>query len=240
MRNAKKLFLVGLAILLLSGSQLLVAQDFSAVQKKVQDKVPVEQFQLRSEQDKVVLEGRVGLLKDKVEAGKIVQKEFKKKGLTNNIVVASTGKTDDDISVDVVAQIKRDAPQNFQFDALSVATQGGIVTLSGKVRNAYLVEVAEEAAMKTPGVRAVENHIDMLPPSPNDDRLRVNILNKLRNDDRLFYYFMGAQPSINIIVESSRVTLTGFVDTESDRILAGTLIRQMSGVLSVQNELKVD
>lgn len=240
MRNAKKLFLAGLAILLLSGSQLIMAQDFSAIQKKVQDKVPVEQFQLRSEQDKVVLEGRVGLLKDKVEAGKMVQKEFKKKELTNNIVVASTGKTDDDISVDVVAQIKRDAPQNFQFDALSVATQGGIVTLSGKVRNAYLVEVAEEAAMKTPGVRAVENHIDMLPPSPNDDRLRVNILNKLRNDDRLFYYFMGAQPSINIIVESSRVTLTGFVDTESDRILAGSLIRQMSGVLSVQNELKVD
>jgi osmotically-inducible protein OsmY len=51
---------------------------------------------------------------------------------------------------------------------------------------------------------------------------------------------MGAQPSINIIVDHGRVTLQGFVDTESDRVLAGSLIRQMSGVLSVDNQLRVD
>lgn len=240
MSTVKKLFLVAMGVLLLGGN-LLLAQDFSAVQRKVQDKVPVEQFQMRSENNKIVLEGRVGLLKDKVQAEKIVQKEFKKQDVTNNIVVASSNeKTDGDITVDVVAKIKHDAPYNFAFDALNVETHGGNVTLTGKVRNAYLYDIAQEAAMETEGVRTVNNQIDVLPPSANDDRLRANIQRRLRNDDRLFYYFMGAQPSINIIVEGARVTLIGYVDTDADRILAGSLVRQMSGVLSVQNELKVD
>lgn len=239
MSTAKKLLLVATAVLLLGGN-LLLAQDFSAVEKKVQEKVPVEQLQIRSENNKIVLDGRVGLLKDKFEAERIVQKELDKKDVTNNIEVTSGEKSDEDITVDVVAQIKRDAPYNFAFDALNVETHGGLVTLTGKIRNAYLYEIAQEAAMKTKGVRAVNNQIDILPPSANDDRLRANIQRRLRNDDRLFYYFMGAQPSINIIVEGARVTLVGYVDTDADRILAGSLVRQMSGVLSVQNDLKVD
>ena len=240
MNYVKKAFLVGM-MLLSCGFVFADARDFSEVMKKVQDKVTVEQLQLRSEDNKIVLEGRVGLLKDKVAAEKIVQKEFKKQELTNNIIVSTISeKTDEDITLDVITQIQRDAPQRLDFDALGVTTHGGNVTLTGKVRNANLYDVAEEAAMKTEGVRSVDNRIDVLPPSQMDDRLRVNIQNRLRNDDRLFYYFMGAQPSIIIIVEGSRVTLAGNVDTESDRILAGSLVRQMSGVLSVQNLLVVN
>lgn len=239
MSNVKRYFLMAMSLLLCSGA-FASAQGFEDVQKKIQDKVTVEQLQLRSEEDKIVLEGRVGLLKDKVRAGEIAQKQFKKKEVLNSIVVASSEKTDEDITVDVIAQIKHDAPQNLVFDSLSVNTRGGNVTLLGKVRNAYLYVIAEEAAAKISGVRSIDNRIEVLPPSLNDDRLRAGILNKLRNDDRLFYYFLGSQPSITIIVEGSRVTLSGLVDTESDRILAGTLVRQMTGVLSVENNLKVD
>ncbi len=149
-------------------------------------------------------------------------------------------KSDDDITLDVIAQIKRDSPQNFLFDALAVETKGGNVVLTGRVRNAYLFDIAQEAAAKISGVSSVSNQIEVLPPSQSDDRLRQNIYRKLRNDDRLFYYFLGAQPSIHIIVSGSRVTLAGYVDTEGDRIITGTLVRQISGVLSVENLLKVD
>ena len=239
MKNVSLYGLVALGVLL-CGATYAGAQDFSEVQKKIQNKVPVEQLQLRSEDDKIVIEGRVPLLRDKVEAEKIAQKEFKKRELSNNIIVESTERKDEDITLDVVRQIKKDAPQNFSFDTLNVETHGGNVTLTGRVRNAYLHTIAEDAAMKTEGVRSVVNKIDVLPPSLADDRLRAAIHRKLSNDDRLFYYFMGSTPSITIIVEGSRVTLIGYVDTEADRILAGTLVRQMSGVLSVENDLQVD
>lgn len=233
-------FCVLVLCVLLGSTVYAGAQDLSEVQKKIQDKVPVEQLEMRSEDNKIVIEGRVPLLKDKVEAAKIAQKAFKKQEVSNNIIVASTDKKDEDITLDVISQIKHDAPQNFSFDTLNVETHGGNVTLTGKVRNAYLYVIAEDAAMKTEGVKAVLNKIDVLPPSLSDDRLRAAVQKKLSNDDRLFYYFMGSTPSITIIVEGSRVTLIGYVDTEADRILAGTLVRQMTGVLSVQNQLVVD
>jgi osmotically-inducible protein OsmY len=165
-----------------------------------------------------------------------------KSDVVNNIAVIGGNKTDEDIGVDVVAKIRQDSTSygNNVFDALSVQVKDGVVTLTGKVRNAYMYDVAEESAMEVQGVRKVDNRIEILPPSQNDDRLRLAVYRRLKNDDRLFYYFLGARPSINIIVDRGRVTLSGFVDTEGDRILAGSLVRQMTGVLSVENQLKTE
>jgi osmotically-inducible protein OsmY len=46
-------------------------------------------------------------------------------------------------------------------------------------------------------------------------------------------------PPIHIVVERGRVTLTGVVNSEVDRMLARSLA-QFSGALSVTNELKTD
>ena len=238
MRNIKRFFLAMLPMLL-SCAIAFAQLSFDEVQRKIQDKVNVDQLQLHAEGDTVVLEGRTKLLKDKIEAEEIARKETKKE-VVNNMIVSSPEKRDDEITVDVIAQIKRDSPQNFVFDSLSAETKNGNVILTGQVRNAYLFDIAEKAAAKISGVKAVTNNIEVLPPSQSDDRLRAAIYRRLRNDDRLFYYFLGAQPSINLIVNGSRVTLAGYVDTESDRVLAGSLVRQIPGVLSVENQLKVD
>ena len=48
-----------------------------------------------------------------------------------------------------------------------------------------------------------------------------------------------ANPPIHIIVEHGRVTLTGVVQSEVDRMLARSLATQF-GALSVTNDLKTD
>lgn len=239
MKCVKKIMLTVSA--LLAAGALVLGADLNEVQNKIQKEANINQLQVRTEDGKVILEGVASNLKDKYEAEKIAKKEMKS-DVVNNIGITGGNKTDEAIGVDVVAKIRQDSTSygNNVFDSLNVLVKDGVVTLTGKVRNAYLYDVAEDAAMEVSGVRKVDNKIDILPPSQNDDRLRLAIYRRLKNDDRLFYYFLGARPSLNIIVDRGRVTLTGFVDTEGDRILAGSLVRQMTGVLSVENQLKTD
>jgi osmotically-inducible protein OsmY len=240
MRCVKKMMLTVAA--LLAAGTLVLGADLNEVQNKIQKEANINQLQLRSEDGKIILEGVASRLKDKYEAEKVAKKELKTDVINNIAVTGAGNRSDEEIGVDVVAKIRQDSTSygNNVFDALQVAVKDGVVTLTGKVRNAYLFDVAEENAMEVAGVRKVDNKIEILPPSQNDDRLRLAIYRRLRNDDRLFYYFLGARPSINIIVDRGRVTLSGFVDTEGDRILAGSLIRQMTGVLSVENQLKTE
>jgi hyperosmotically inducible protein len=239
MRCVKKLMLTVSA--LLAAGTLVFGADLNEVQNKIQKEANINQLQVRSEEGKVILEGVASTLKDKYEAEKVAKKELKQ-DVENHIAVSSQNRADEEIGVDVAAKIRQDSTSygSNVFDSLNVQVKEGVVTLTGKVRNAYLFDVAEEAAMEVAGVRKVDNKIEVLPPSQNDDRLRLAIYRRLKNDDRLFYYFLGARPSINIIVDRGRVTLMGYVDTEGDRILAGSLIRQMTGVLSVENQLKTD
>jgi hyperosmotically inducible protein len=239
MRCVKKIMLTVSA--LLAAGALVFGADLNEVQNKIQKEANINQLQVRSEDGKIILEGVASRLKDKYEAEKVAKKELKS-DVVNHIAVAGGNRSDEEIAVDVVAKIRQDSTSygNNVFDSLNVQVKDGVVTLTGKVRNAYLYDVAEESAMEVSGVRKVDNKIDILPPSQNDDRLRLAIYRRLRNDDRLFYYFLGARPSINIIVDRGRVTLSGYVDTEGDRILAGSLVRQMMGVLSVENQLKTD
>jgi osmotically-inducible protein OsmY len=227
-------------IALLAACSFALAADLTEVQNKIRDEANIEQLQLRQESGKVVLQGTASTLKDKYEAEKIAKKGLKTE-VTNNIEVADMQRSDQEITINVIDRIrKKSAASSGVFDNLEVVTKNGEVTIRGKVRNAYLYDNAEEAAMEVAGVRQINNEIEVLAPSSADDRLRLQIYRTLRNDDRLFYYFLGARPSINIIVQSGRVTLNGYVDSEVDRVLAGSLVRQRFGVLSVDNQLKVD
>jgi osmotically-inducible protein OsmY len=49
-----------------------------------------------------------------------------------------------------------------------------------------------------------------------------------------------ANPPIHIVVERGRVTLTGVVNSEVDRMLARSLAATQFGAFSVKNELKTD
>jgi hyperosmotically inducible protein len=130
-------------------------------------------------------------------------------------------------------------PQLTIFDNLSYKVDGSTVTLMGEVRNAVLKDEAAQSVKKIEGVEKVNNQIEILPPSPNDDRIRRAVARSLFNDDRLFKYSMGSVPPIHIIVKGGHVTLEGLVGNQADKNEAGLKANSVPGVFSVQNNLRV-
>lgn len=156
----------------------------------------------------------------------------------NNQSSAADQRMQDRISQEVRHELVM-LPQLTIFDNLSYKVDGSTVTLMGDVRNAVLKDEAQHAVKKIEGVENVNNQIEILPPSPNDDRIRRAVARSLFNDERLFKYSMGSVPPIHIIVKGGHVTLEGVVDNQADKNQAGIRANSVPGVFSVQNNLRV-
>ncbi|PWT91813.1 MAG: hypothetical protein C5B54_04580 [Acidobacteria bacterium] len=223
-------------IVLMTSATLAGAASLQNVQNKIAKKTAVERLQVREENGKVILEGLASTLWDKTQAGKIASKETKM-AVDNEIAVQSAPKSDREIALDVEARLRDVQVNTYLFNSLSVESHDGEVVLQGKLRDAYLKDFAVKAAMKTPGVRAVVDRIQLL--ALGDDQLRTAVYARLLRDGRISGYFNAPNPPINIIVENSRVTLIGHVNTELDRVQAGRIAGETKGVLSVDNQLQV-
>lgn len=127
------------------------------------------------------------------------------------------------------------------FDWLQFeVTQDGTVVLQGQVTRPTLKSDAEGVVKGVEGVSKVVNQIEVLPLSPNDDRIRRAIYRALfRDNSPLFRYGLGAVPPIHIIVKNGNVILKGIVDSKGDSNLANIRANAVSGVFSVKNELVV-
>jgi hyperosmotically inducible protein len=128
------------------------------------------------------------------------------------------------------------------FDWLEGNVQpDGTVTLRGQVTRPTLKKDAQRRVEKVEGVDRVVNQIEVLPLSPNDDRLRRAVYRELFNfNSPLFRYSQGANPPIHIIVKNGRLTLKGVVANKGDSDLAYIKARGVSGLFEVRNELRVE
>ncbi len=83
------------------------------------------------------------------------------------------------------------------------------------------------------------DNIQQLPPSSNDDRIRRETYRAIYGFAGLGRYSWGAVPSIHIVVNGGHVTLTGVVDNEADKNMAGMRANSVPGVFSVNNQLLI-
>jgi len=88
-------------------------------------------------------------------------------------------------------------------------------------------------------VKSVRDSIGVLPVSQFDDELRARIARGIYGNSNFWNYGIMVNPPIHIVVAHGRVTLTGVVSNEVDRMLARSIASQ-SGALSVTSELKTD
>ena len=154
-------------------------------------------------------------------------------------------------------------PQYGVFDNIHFGIKGAdTVVLMGQASRPTLKSGAENVVKKIEGVKSVDNQIEVLPNSPNDDRIRAAVyaaiyrypaLQKytsnrgrprggpsvaraaggITNDPPLGYH------AIHIIVKNGNVTLTGVVDSDMDLAIAEMRANGVSGVFSVDNDLQV-
>jgi osmotically-inducible protein OsmY len=125
------------------------------------------------------------------------------------------------------------------FDDVSANVNEGVVTLTGKVTMPFKRDDIEQRIAKVAGVKAVRDRIEVLPVSLFDDQLRARIARSIYGNSNFWNYGIMPNPPIHIVVEHGRVTLTGVVNSEVDRMLARSLASQF-GALSVTNDLKTD
>src|SRR6266536_6450899 len=125
------------------------------------------------------------------------------------------------------------------FDDVSAYVKDGVVTLTGKVTMPYKRDDIEKRVSRVDGVRTVLDEIAVLPVSQFDDDLRYRIARSIYGHSNFWNYAIMPNPPIHIVVEHGRVTLTGVVNSEVDRMLARTLASQF-GAFSLTNALKTD
>jgi hyperosmotically inducible protein len=116
---------------------------------------------------------------------------------------------------------------------------GSTVELLGDVITPSLKSDAERAVKRIEGVEQVTNHINVLPPSPSDDRIRQAVARSIFSFGGLSRYGWEAAPTIHIIVKNGHIRLTGVVDSEGDKNAAGIRAQQVPGAFSVDNNLLV-
>lgn len=127
------------------------------------------------------------------------------------------------------------------FDDLGFNVNGSTVTLVGEVTRPTLKSDAGNVVKRIEGVTNVINNIEVLPLSPDDDRIRMATYRAIYGDPSLSTrYGFQAVPSIHIIVKNGQVRLEGVVANQGDKNIAGIRANSVPGAFSVVNDLRVE
>jgi hyperosmotically inducible protein len=109
----------------------------------------------------------------------------------------------------------------------------------GEVTKPLLKSDAEKAVKRIAGVKQVINKIEVLPYSPNDDRIRISMYRAVYANPNFTRYAIRAYGPIHIIVNNGDVRLMGSVLTKTDKNIAGIIARGVEGVFTVTNDLLI-
>lgn len=126
------------------------------------------------------------------------------------------------------------------WDNIEYRVNDGNVQLLGEVSQPFKKIDIGRIVQRIPGVTSVTNDLKVLPLSPYDDQLRMQVARAIFRDPELSQYAMQPVPPIHIIVDNGHVTLDGVVATQMDKNIAGL---RASGVMSlgqVTNNLRVE
>jgi hyperosmotically inducible protein len=126
------------------------------------------------------------------------------------------------------------------FDDLTFKVDGSTVILMGEVTRPTLKSDAERVVKGIEGVEKIVNKIEVLPVSPSDDRIRMQLYRAIFSFPNLQKYSVQAIPPIHIIVNNGNVTLEGVVANSGDKDIAGVKANGVPGVFSVKNNLRVE
>jgi hyperosmotically inducible protein len=154
------------------------------------------------------------------------------------------------------------------FDWLTFGIQGKKLILNGYASRPVLKDDAGRAVKGILGVESVDNKIEVLPLSPNDDRIRASIYNRIYTQPSLRKYNANqgtlaraigpggrsasmmaggitnnpplGYHAIHIIVKNGNVTLFGAVLNQMDADIAEVQANTAPGAFSIDSNLVVE
>ncbi|MDO8506384.1 MAG: BON domain-containing protein [Candidatus Limnocylindria bacterium] len=143
-------------------------------------------------------------------------------------------KTDKQIQLDVLAEIARDF--RFKPAEVGVEVDAGVVTLTGTVTSYPKLALAAEIASDVPAVKDVANKliVEIAPYAVRDD---TRIAQAVRN--ALEWNVTVPEERIDSVVRNGVVLLKGTVDYWYERQAATDTVRNLLGVVSVNNHIVI-
>ncbi|MDE3198887.1 MAG: BON domain-containing protein, partial [Acidobacteriota bacterium] len=124
----------------------------------------------------VTLSGHVALYIDKLDAENKARRVESVDAVRNRVAVESRGVSDEELLDTLANKLRYDRVEHgLVFNTLAVQVEDGRVTVRGFVRDYPDRNSALAIVATTPGVRDVVDEIQVGPPSPSDDSLRIRL-----------------------------------------------------------------
>jgi hyperosmotically inducible periplasmic protein len=180
---------------------------------------------------------------------------------------AATWSQDDTVRIGKEVQKRLSRLTDFGvFDWLTFGYKGKTVVVRGYASRPVLKKDIDNALKGIPGVDSVDNQVEVLPLSPNDDRIRAGVYSRIYTAPSLRKYnanqgnirqATGPGPNIalqaggitnsppigfhaiHIIVKNGNVILYGVVNNDGDLAIANMQANSTPGAFSVENNLEV-
>ena len=237
-------------VVALAGAMLAIAppqaraadqQDVAAAVKAKLNKSQYKDVQVTADPNGVVtLSGTVPLYEFKEDADKIAHRVKGVSAVRNEIQAGGAEVSDAEIEKKLGPEIaySREGYGNL-FDAILLHVQNGVVTLSGQTHDYPDRDAAVALAATTPGVREVIDDIQVDPPSPMDDQIRMAVARSIYGFPSMNKYAINPVRPIRIVVDNGNVQLYGVVDSEADKNTAYIRAEAVPGVFSVKNYIQV-
>lgn len=117
---------------------------------------------------------------------------------------------------------------------ITVESDNGIVSLAGTVGNILAKERARNVTEAVKGVRSVVNMIQVSPyQDKSPTRVKKDVIEALRMNPATSVF------DISVSAEEKKVILEGTVASYREKQLAGTVAKGVSGVTSLENNIKI-
>ncbi len=187
----------------------------------------------------VTLEGTVLSLAEKKRAQQEASRVEDVARVENHLVIEASDRSDQQIADHAARSIRSFVFYDI-FDWIEGEVRNGVVNLKGWVREPWRKDDYQRLVETVPGVRRVNNEVEILPTSPFDDQIRVAAVRAIYGHPAFLRYANRRLPPIHVIVQNGNITLKGAVAQKLERQLAESLVR--TGVLAfeVTNDLTVD
>ena len=219
------------------------AQAASPAESDVAARLDKKQFRdvkVSVDQGIATLTGTVDLYAHKAEADKRVRKA---KGVTavRNLIQVAGPTIPDQILKDKLGE-KLEYDRVFYgnaFNAIMLGVQNGVVTLGGHALSYVSRDSALALVSYYPGVKGVEDEIQVDPVSILDSRIRMQVYRAVYGFPSLTRYAMDPGKPIRISVQNGHVGLYGMVDSQGDKDVAFMRANGVPGVFEVKNYLQI-
>jgi len=220
------------------------AQGDSNVASEVMSKLDKKQFKnVKATADSngvVTLAGTVDLFEYKMDADRRVHKVKGVNAVRNDIEVAGPTVPDQELQQKLGEKLAYDrVGYGNLFNAITLSVHDGAVTLGGHARTDVDKDSAMALVATYPGVKEVNNEIEVDPVSIMDDQTRLAVARAVYGTPTLQKYSVDPAKPIRISVQNGHVELAGVVDSQGDKEMAYIKANQVPGVFSVKNELQV-